>query len=434
MTLTAAGVGSGIDVESILTSLGELNRLPVVSLETKIEELDVELSAFGTIKSALDSFQSAVNDLGTNADFGNFVATSSDEAVFTATASNGDIPVNNDIEVISLATNHRISSAAYDSKDSTVESGTVTFSSGENTFDIEIDSTNNTLQGLLNAINDSDDNDSVSASIIDTDDGSRLILTAIEAGSDSEITSSRSATLPLANNSSGFAEISEASDAVLSIHGFQVSRSSNTITDVIDGVTLDLTGVGTATVNTRRDQESLNTAMEAFSTQYNALTSTLSRLSEGDLSGDSLPRSIETRVRAAFFDTVDLGGGDTASALDMGFTFDRNGALSIDRDRFDTALELGVNRYVEAFAKPETGLSALFSDLIDEYSESGGVLTGRENGIDTRKTNIDKQIEQMEYRLEKTNLRLRAQFTAMDLAITELNSTSGFLNNLLVPQ
>ncbi len=432
MALTAAGVGSGIDVESILSSLGDLNRLPVVNLESKIDELDVQLSAIGTVKSALDTFQSAVDDLGKNADFGNFVATSSDEAVFTATASNGDVAVNNDIEVISLATNHRLSTAAYESEDSTVESGSVSFSSGENSFDIEIDASNNTLQGYMKAINDSEDNDSVSASIIDTDEGSRLILTAIEAGSDNAITSSRSTTLPLGDTSSGFTEINEASDAVLSVHGFQVTRSTNTISDVIDGVTLELTGIGTATVDTRRDLESLNTAMEEFSTQYNALTSTLSRLSAGDLSGDSLPRSIETRVRAAFFDTVDLGGGDTASALDMGFTFDRNGTLSIDQSRLDSALEQGVNRYVEAFAKPETGLSALFSDLIDEYSETGGVISGRENGIDTRKSTIDSQIERMEYRLEKTNLRLRQQFTAMDLAITELNSTSGFLNNLLV--
>lgn len=433
MALTAAGVGSGIDVEGILSSLGEINRLPVVSLETKIEELDVQLSAIGTVKSALDTFQTAVDALGTNADFGDFVANTSDEEVFTASPSNGDVAVNSEVEVIALATNHRLSSAAYESEDSQVGSGTHTFSSGEKSFEVQIGSGGNSLKDMMDAINDSDDNDFVSASIINVDSGSRLILTAIEPGTESEITASRSlGGTPLGNATSEYTEITEASDAVLSVHGFTVTRSSNTISDVIDGVTLELTGVGTATVDTRRDLESLNAAMEEFSTQYNALTSTLSRLSTGDLSGDSLPRSIETRLRAAFFDTVDLGGGDNASALDMGFTFDRNGALSLDTERFDAALDLGVNRYVEAFSKPDTGLSSLFSDLIDEYSETGGVITGRENGIDTRKSSIDSQIERMEYRLEKTNLRLRAQFTAMDLAITELNATSGFLNNLLV--
>ncbi len=433
MALTAAGVGSGIDVESILSGLGEINRLPIVSLETKIEELDVELSAFGTIKSALDTFQSAVDALGSNADFGEFVANSSDEDVFTASPNNGDVAVNVEVDVIALATNHRLSTPAYDSEDSLVDSGTHTYSAGDKSFDINMTGGNNTLKDMMDAINDSEDNDFVSASIINVDSGSRLILTAIEPGTESKITTSRPAGgSSLGATSPDFVEITEASDALLSVHGFEVTRSSNTISDVIDGVTLELTGVGTASVDTRRDLESLNAAMEEFSTQYNTLTSTLSGLSNGDLSGDSLPRSIETRLRAAFFDTVDLGGGDSPNALDMGFTFDRNGGLSIDTARFDSAVDLGVNRYVEAFSRPDTGLSSLFSDLIDEYSEAGGVITGRENGIGTRKSSIDSQIERMEYRLEKTSTRLRTQFTAMDLAITELNATSGFLNNLIV--
>ena len=119
MALTAAGVGSGIDIESILEQLGEIERQPIVNLETKREELDVELSAFGTVKSALSTFQSAADLLGNSDDFGAFVATSSDEAVFTATSSGGEVAENLEIEVLSLATNHRLSSAAYASADST---------------------------------------------------------------------------------------------------------------------------------------------------------------------------------------------------------------------------------------------------------------------------------------------------------------------------
>ena len=111
----------------------------------------------------------------------------------------------------------------------------------------------------------------------------------------------------------------------------------------------------------------------------------------------------------------------------MGFSFDRNGALSLDTNRYETALEQGVNRFVDVFSKSDTGVASLFSDLVDEYTLSDGIIAGREDGVDTRKSSIDTQIERLEYRLERTNARLRAQFTAMDLAVSNLQSTSNFL-------
>ncbi|MFK7861402.1 MAG: flagellar filament capping protein FliD [Granulosicoccus sp.] len=431
MALTAAGVGSGIDIESILRQLGEIERRPVEVLNRKREALDVELSAFGRVKSALSEFQTAAKNLGSNSDFGAFVATSSDETVFTATAVNGEAAVNHEVEVLALATNHRLASGPYASADSAVESGTLTFSSAEESFDIVVDETNNTLSGLRDAINAMPSNSSMSASIINVDGGSRLVLTAKESGSEGMIDVVRNSALPFGDDSAGFEEITEATDASLIVHGFQVTRSSNTINDVIGGVTLDLTGVGKSTVDSRRDLTSLKTAADEFVTSYNSMSTALTSISQTDLRGDQLPRGVEQRIRSMFFDSVDLGDGDSASALDMGFSFDRFGKLNLDSTRYEAALDQGVNRYVEAFAKPETGLSSLFSSLIDEYTQAGGVIDGREDGVDTRKSSIDTQIERLEYRLEKTNDRLRRQFTAMDLAVTNLQQTSGFLNSRL---
>ena len=431
MALTAAGVGSGIDVENILRQLGEIERAPVVALEAKKEALDVELSAFGTLKSALGSFQSAVDTLADDNDFGGFVASSSDEEVFTATATNGQEAINQEIEVLALATSHTLASGAYASADSNVETGSLTFSSGDSSFQVDVDNSNNTLAGLRDAINDNIENDSVSASIINVDGGARLILTAKESGTEGRIDVRRNAALPLGDNSAGFEEITEATDASLMVHGFQVTRSSNTISDVISGVTLDLTGVGKSTVDSRRDLATLETALEEFVTTFNSMSDTLVNLGQTDLQGDSLPRGIEQRMRSMFFDTVDLGDGDTASALDMGFSFDRFGALSLDSSRFESAIEKGVNRFVDVFSRNDTGLSSLFSDLTSEYTQAGGIISNREDGVDTRKSSIDDQIERLEYRLEKSAVRLRAQFTAMDLAVTNLQTTSSFLTTRL---
>ena len=136
-------------------------------------------------------------------------------------------------------------------------------------------------------------------------------------------------------------------------------------------------------------------------------------------------------MRAAFQGSVDLGNGDSTSALELGFTFDRYGTLSIDETAFSEALDAGVNRYVTAFADADNGLASRFSDLVEEYTESGGVISIREDGVDTRKSTIDDQIDRLEYRLEKISARTRAQFTAMDLAVTNLNNTSGYLASQL---
>ena len=431
MALTAAGVGSGIDVESILTQLGEIERQPVVVLEEKRAALDVELSAYGQVKSALSEFQTAAKALGTNSDFGGFVASSSDEDVFTATASNGTAAVNHEVEVLALATNHRLSSGPYESADSAVETGTMTFSSAENSFDVEIDASNNTLAGLRDAINSNISNKTVSASIISVDGGNRLIITARESGTEGRIDISRDGAFLLDDSSAGFQEITEPTDASLVVHGFKVTRSSNEISDVISGVTLNLTGVGKSTVDSRRDLTSLKTAVDEFVTAYNTMSGAIETLGQTELLGDQLPRGIDQSMRSMFFDTIDLGDGDSASTLDMGFSFDRFGTLSLDTDKYEAALEKGVNRYVDIFSASETGLASKFSDLVDRYTSSDGIIATREDGVDTRQSSIDTQIERLEYRIEKTNERLRRQFTAMDLAVSNLNQTSGFLASRL---
>ncbi|ASJ71796.1 flagellar filament capping protein FliD [Granulosicoccus antarcticus] len=425
--ITAAGVGSGIDVESILTQLDAIERQPVDKLNVKRAALDVELSAYGTVKSALSGFNTAVDTMASDEKFGAFVATSSDEEVFTAVSSGGDIPENLDVEVLALATNHRLSSESYASEEAAVTQGTMKFSSGDNQFEIVIDNGNSTLLALRDAINDSIDNTTVSASIINVDGGSRMILTAKDSGTEGKIDVTRAG----ANTDAGFTEVTEATDASLIVHGFSVTSSSNTISDVIEGVTLNLTGVGKSTLSTARDTTSLRESVDEFVVKYNSMVSTLNNLSDTELQGDQLPSGVESRIRSAFLDEIDLGNGDSTTAREMGFTFDRYGTLSVDDTSYNSALDDGVSRFVEAFAKSDSGLAARFGDLVDEYTGAGGILSIREDGVATRQSNIDDQIDRLEYRLDKISTRLRAQFTAMDLVVTNLNNTSGYLASQL---
>jgi flagellar hook-associated protein 2 len=411
----------------MLSQLDQLERQPVEVLNSKRSALEVELSAYGTVKGALSALNTATETLGSDNDFGAFEAFSSDEDVFTAVSTGGNIAQVHDLEVLSLASSHRLSGEVYDSVDDDVARGNWEFTSGDNTFTFEIDRDARSLQDLTDAINNSVDNTSITASIINVDGGASLILTANNTGSENEISIDQPGNR---RDHIDFDEVSEASDARISLHGHTVTSSSNTITNAIDGVTLNIKGVGEATVNTERNTESLRTSLDDFIAKYNSLSETMTTLGATELQGDNLPRSIDNRMRDLFFNSVELENGDSSSALELGFTFDRYGNLSLDETKYNSALEQGVDRYVNMFNSTD-GLSSKFSSLIDEYVQAGGIIDNREDGVDTRRSTIDDQIDRLEYRLDKTSERLRRQFTAMDLVVTHLQSTSSFLTSRL---
>lgn len=444
--ITAAGIGSGIDVESIITQLMEIERAPVRALDAKRERLDVELSAFGSVKSAMNELATTARTIGDATTFGPFVASTTDETVFTATASGAAAAESHDVEVLALASAHRVGSAAYESDAAEVRTGTWSFAVGDDAFDVEIDGSARTLRDLRDAINDAPDNEGIVASLLNVDGGTRLTLTARESGADNTISVTRPGGNGNGNGNGGgplggiggnggaggdFTEITAASDARLVVDGFEVTRASNTIGDVIEGVTLELAGTGTAALDTRRDTESLRESLDTFVTQYNALRDQLSSLSQGDLQGDRLPRDAELRLRSAFSLPVTYGDDRNVLPIELGFTFDRYGMLSLDEARFVEAQTTNLERFVDAFTRPEAGFAAKVESVLDAFTRSDGLIGDRENGIDRRRTVIDRQIDRYDYRLGQTEARYRRQFTAMDQMVSQLQSTSAFLADRL---
>ena len=415
-TITSAGVGSGIDIEGLLTKLMDAERIPVTSLESKKSRLGVQISAFGQLKSQMSSMKDMATILGDTAKFGDFVAATSDEEVFTATTTSGTTPEEHDINVISLATSHRLTSGPYLDANAAVNTGTFSFSSGDNSFDVTIDGSNSTLTGLRNAINDSADNTSVNASIINVDGGSRLILTAKDGGTANQITAPGI-----------FSEMTAAEDATLEVDGFMVTSASNTITDVIPGVTLELASVGSASLTSSRDMEAIKTTLQEFVSSYNTVRASINTMSEGTLQGDSLPRGFEAKMRSNFFTEINLGDGESISPYDLGFTFDKDGVLSLDSDQLEETAVTNLEVFVNAFTDNDTGFGARIADTITTYTEADGLIDNRTNGLNTRQNTYSDQIEQYEYRLEQTEERLRRQFTTMDTAIAQIQSGAEYM-------
>ncbi len=418
--ITSAGVGSGIDIESILTSLMAVERVPLGVLERKKSNIGVQISAFGQIKSSMSAMKDLAVKLGDNTKFGKFVAASSDDEILTAKATIGTIAEEHSINVISLAQVHRMTSAAFTDSTSPVGIGTQSFSSGEESFDIIIDSSNNTLKGLRDAINDSSDNTSISASILNVDGGSRLVLTAKEGGTANQITAP-----------AFFTELTEAIDATFEVDGFPTTSSSNTVSDVIPGITLELKSIGQAQISTQRDLEQLRTTLDDFVGAYNTLRTNLSSNAENTLRGDNIQRTFDQKIRGIFFEPVQSGEESIASAFDLGFTFDKKGVLSIDEDKLEVALEKNIESYVSIFSNPETGFAHKIQDAISNYTEAGGIIDKRKEGLDARTSTLNNQIERFQARLIQTEENYRRKFTAMDQLVSQLRAGSDFLTSQL---
>ncbi len=429
--IRATGVGSGIDVESIVSKLVAIERQPRDSVQQKRDELQVQLSAFGRARSTINQLAESIDGFTQGNRFGAFVAASSDENVFTATAANSADVEYHDIEVVQLSAAHQVSTQPFASRDSEPGVGEWSFSSGGNTFSLTVDGTNNSLTELRDAINDSSGNTSMVASILNVNDGNRLTLTAREGGTANEIAVSR--TVERGGGFGGtdtfypFSESREARDATLKVDGFTVTRPNNTITDVIDGVTLELKGIGSAELDTKRDIEGTNEKLDEFVERYNTLRSTFRELGENSLNGDRLTRNVELRMQRAFNDPLQLADGSTRSPTELGFTFDRYGELSIDAERMQDAQNTDMADFVEAFTDAQNGLAQRFASVLTEYTRPDGLIAGREEGIGARRRSYDSQLDRFDYRLTKIEQRYRQQFSNMDELLSQLQNTSNSL-------
>jgi len=418
--ITSAGIGSGLDIESIISQLMQIEREPINNLGRQQQVLDVSISALGSLKNSLSELDSAASSLGDVNKFGSYVASTSDEDVFTAEAASGSRIENHTIEVLSLAIAHQMATDAYPGgADSTVNTGTYSFASGEESFDINLDGTNNTLLGLRDAINDAGDNNTISASVLNLAGGSRLILSSRETGIDNQIQAPAL-----------FTEITAAVDATIKIDSFSASSATNAFSDIIPGIILQLKGPGTAKLETGRNVDSFREIYDEFVNSYNALVSSIDSLSEGDLRNDGTLRSIKSDLSQLFFEPVAVKDSEY-SPFQLGLTFDRNGILSVDETTFLDITVDDTENFVAAITDPTTGFSQRISDVLEKYTANDGLIAAKEDSFESRKDVLGNQTERMEYRLGQTEERLRRQFTILDTLMTRLQTTSSFLTDQL---
>ncbi|NOX75892.1 MAG: flagellar filament capping protein FliD, partial [Gammaproteobacteria bacterium] len=295
-------------------------------------------------------------------------------------------------------------------------------------FTVTIDSSNDTLDGIKAAINAASDNTGVTATVINVDSGSRLVLTSDKTGT----ADSLSITAGTVTTALGLTDVAAAADAKFLVDGNLVTSASNTVTGVIEGVTLELnalaaTGV-TDTLTVARDLSAVKANVQAFVDKYNSLRGTLGFLSKDKLGGDSTLRGIESQFRTVL-NTSPTGLTTTMGFLsEIGITTQRSGDLVLDQTVLDTALADDFTGVAELLADDDQGYAFRLEALADDMLGIDGTIDVREDGINARISRIGEDIAGYEFRLTQTEARLRKQFGALDGLLAGLTATGNFLS------
>ncbi|MFQ5660111.1 MAG: flagellar filament capping protein FliD [Gammaproteobacteria bacterium] len=461
--ITSPGIGSGLDINTLVSRLvaaeGDAKTALLASKRTNIQ---AEISAFGSLKSALTTFQGAVSKLQGSTTFAGNTLTSSEPLVFTASSAGSVAASNYNVEVVKLASAQKLLSPGYANSSSNVGTGTLNISVGTATFSVVIGSSNQTLIGIRDAINDSGDNPGVTATITNVDDGSggtlsKLILTADNTGTKNTLTVTVNDTDLNNTDISGLSalyydtsdattpeqltEINAAADAIIKIDGQTVTRSGNSITDAIQGVTLNLLKQDpgmTHTLTIGLDKDAVKASINDFIKNYNTLNGGINGLTlfddqtgkRGRLIGDRTLLTLSGQLRRELAGTVSNPGGSVTNLVDLGITTKANGDLELDSSKLDSALAGDFDGVGKLFTS-SNGIATRLNSLLNDYVKGNGILDSKTAGLNNTVKRIDVDLEALNRRLGNLQDSLLRQFNALDGLLNQLQGTSNFLQSQL---
>jgi flagellar hook-associated protein 2 len=413
MAISSPGVGSKLDVNSIVTQLMGIESRPLAQLNTREISFQAKLSAFGSIRSALSQFQGAMSSLSFASRFEGATATSSDTAAVSASATARAPAGSYAVEVSALAQNQRLVAAGQATTTATIGTGTLTFdfgtisggsfdaqagqysgaafaSTGSGVRTVTIASGSGSLGGIRDAINAA--GIGVTASIVNDGGASpfRLVLSSDRTGAANamKITVDGDGALDSLlgqdpASTQNLVQTAAARNAELTINGVAVTKPTNMVSDALEGVTLTLskTNVGSpATVSVTRDSGKAVAAAETFVKAYNDLDKTLEDLSAYNastrtgavLNGDPAVRSLQNQLRAVFSQPLGGTGSDLRSLSDIGMAFQRDGSLLLDATKMNRVMAANPGRIAGLFAP----LGRSTDSLVEFVSARSGVSAG----------------------------------------------------------
>ncbi|PPT84367.1 flagellar protein [Xanthomonas arboricola pv. zantedeschiae] len=431
--------GSGLDIPTVVSTLVSRQKDPEQARINKAgTAATTQLSAISQIKSSMTTLKSALDKVISSADTNAYKATVPTDAGFTATTTSSAAPGNYSVEVVSLASAQKLASGAFVA-DATVGSGTLTIGYGEKKITVDISGTDK-LTDIAAAINKAAGGKGVTASVVTANDGQHLVFNAIDTGTKGALTVSASdpslSSLTYGPGvSGGLTQSVAATDALVRVDGFERTSSSNTVTDIVPGVVLNLTKAaeGTkVTLGVAADTSGLKANLTAYAAAYNTANTLLAKSSAYDpttktaaaLTGDSLVRGLQQQLRGQV-------SGNLTELKSLGLTIDKNRVMSFDGGKFDTAIAADGGAAAEVLGKDSKFGSAMTKLLDSNVNANNGTLTLRSDSLNKQIKGYEDDLDDLDARMTKLSDRYTAQFTAMETMISKLQSSTSSLSSLL---
>ena len=458
-SISSLGVGSNLPLDTLLTNLTTAEKARLTPITQQQSANTARLTAYGTLKSALEKFQTANTTLN-NADlFRSTTAKSSSEDLSVTTmagaaAGKYSISVTQLAQAHSLTTTKSIDSSQTAQGNTAVAERTLIINQPgrDKPLEIKLSSEQTSLEGMRDAINNADSG--VSASIVKVkDDQYQLVITSSESGLDNKMTISVKGDDALnavigydgTDKAGGMKQLAEPKNALLTVNNIDIERPTNTITDAPQGVTLNLTKeVDNVTVTVEKSNDQSKAAIKGWVDAYNSLIDTFNSLtkytavdagadaqssSNGALRGDAVVRSIQTGLRGMFTQ------GDPSSAFktlnEIGITADgATGKLKIEDTKLTKALNENSSaaRLLLVGDGKETGITTKMASNIKEYLADDGIIDSAQDSINATLKKLTKQYLATSESIDATVARYKAQFTQLDTMMSKLNSTSTYLS------
>lgn len=454
-TITSAGVGSGLDVESIVTKLVAIESQPITTLKTAESKLNTKLSEWGKVKSALSDLNDAAQKLTLPSTWNITKATSSDTSSVNVSTDANAVAGSYSIAVTSLATAQTLASAAQTSATATLGSGTLHIKAGTAAaIDVSISSTD-TLKDIASKINSA--SSTVKASVVTDATGTRLVMrgttgaantfTVTADDGDGDNTDASGLSALAYDPSSSVTQMTQtqaAANSAATINGLTVTGTSNTIT-AIDGLTITLSKLTSAVdVTVKPDTDSISTSVNDFVKAYNSLQSLLAADTKydagtktaGTLQGDNTAVSLQNQIRSL------MGGASSASSTftrmsDIGLAIQDDGSVKVDSTKLSSALGnlSEVKKMFTTYAGTGASASDGFGQRFRVYSSKmlgvDGAVTTRTDGIQKSIDSNEKRQTQLQDMVDAYEKRIRAQYTALDSAMATLNTQSSYISQMI---
>jgi flagellar hook-associated protein 2 len=460
------GLATGIDTASLISSLMSVERQPETILQAKQSTINAKVSEFTTILGKLSSLQTLAKGINTSDSFMSKTVDVSDSSVAKATTSSTAMQGSHQIKITSLAQNQIATSDGYSDETDTsyCSAGSFTITSSKDPGNpVTVNLTGPTsMDGLAAAINSS--NSGVNASVINDGSGSpyRLVIAGNDAYSYtfdfSAIADSNNNLAKLddpVSNPQNFTQ--SAQMASFTVDGISVTKASNTVSDVIPGVTFTLlqgpadgSAPGTTknvTLNVNNDVDAVKKKINDFVTGYNAVMFELKGQSDyntttkkgGTLSGDSTVRTIQSQLQSILTTSVSGVTGQYSILSNVGIATQQDGSLKVDDATLTDALNNHFNDVVDLFthngdtdglSNEQYGVAAQFNNILDTMTASyvgptydkNGLVATSINSLKTQSSDIDDQIAAMELRLTAVQTNYQKQFAAMETFVSNMQS------------